>query len=121
MKFFHFESDNKNKFSIITTIPLFWIGLNYLLMILFYLEHKRLPIPSLDDPKNESNTFLYLIISSGFFVALLSYFYSIIEIFRKIKNHEIKLGRKLILVMSILLFTIQLKYDPFNLIEWIGD
>lgn len=121
MKFFYFESGNKNKFSIITTIPLFLIGSIYLFMILFYLEHKRLLIPSFDDPKNESCTFLYLIISSSFFMAILSYFYSIIEIVRNIKNSEIKLGRKTILVMSILLFTIQLKYDPFSIIEWIGD
>jgi hypothetical protein len=121
MKFFHFESNQKNKFSIVTAIPLFWIVLSYLFMILFYLEHKRLPIPSFDDPNNESYSFLYLIISSGFFIALLSYFYSIIEIIQNIKNQEIKLNRKIILAMSILLFTIQLKYDPFSLIEWIGD
>jgi hypothetical protein len=121
MKFFHFESDQRNKFSIVTGIPFFWIVLTYLFMFLFYLEHRRLPIPSFDDPKNESYSFLYLIIASGFFIALLSYFYSIIEILRKLNNQEIKLGRKIILVVSTLLFTIQLKYDPFSLIEWIGD
>jgi len=121
MKFFHFESDQRNKFSIVTGIPFFWIVLTYLFMFLFYLEHRRLPIPSFDDPKNESYSFLYLIIASGFFIALLSYIYSIIEILGKLNNQEIKLGRKIILVVSTLLFKIQLKYDPSSLIEWIGD
>lgn len=121
MKFFHFDSDQKQKFSIITVIPLFWIVLTYLVMILFYFEHKRLPIPFFDDPKNESCTFIYRIIEFSFFIALTSYFYSIIEIIRHIKNQEIKLVGKIILVMIILLFTIQLQYDPFSLIEWIGD
>jgi hypothetical protein len=121
MKFFHSGPDQKNKFSIVTAFPLFWIGLTYIFMILFYPEHKRLPIPSFDDPKNESCNFLYMIIACGFFIALLSYFYSIIEFLRSIKNQEIKLSRKIIIVMSIMLFTIQLKYDPFSLIEWIGD
>ena len=121
MNFRQFISANNKTNHIITIIPLFWIGLVYLFMILFYFEHKRLPIPSFDDPKNESSTFLYLIIASGFFIALLSYFYSIIEILRNIKNQEIKLSRKIIIVISIMLFTIQLKYDPFSLILWIGD
>jgi hypothetical protein len=121
MKYFHFKSDQKNKFSIVIAIPLFWFGLTYLFMILFYLEHRRLPIPSFDDPKNESYSFLYLIIASGFFIALLSYFYTIIFTIKNIKNQNIKLAKKAIFFISIMLFTIQLKYDPFDLILWIGD
>jgi ABC-type Na+ efflux pump permease subunit len=117
----HFISANNKTNLIITNIPLIWIGLLYLFMILFHVEHKKLPIPFSDDPKNESYTLLYLIISSGFFIALLSYFYIIIFTLLNIKNQDIKLVRKTNLIISILIFTIQLKYDPFSLILWFGD
>ncbi|MFM7015212.1 MAG: hypothetical protein ACKOX3_02685 [Bacteroidota bacterium] len=106
---------------IIIYFPIAWLISIYTSLLIFYIENERLPIPSLDDPKNLKLSIFSTIVECGFFIAFLSVVMGAIYFSQNLKNEEFDKRKRIILITGILLFTIQWFIDPFNLIKWIGD
>ena len=116
-----FRAFNTYSFKINSFVPLLSMAVLCSFLVSYILDLGHYPLPSINDPKEMGSRFLYDLSGIGIFAFFICSTLWLMNLIVGIYYREVSLKHLIIFLIGLMVWVIQIVYDPGQIIYWYFD